>query len=78
MTLLRGSEADDANLTKIIEAMNERGELYGFERLLGRIQGAPNGSVQELQEWALSDVGAFMASAEQHDDTTLVVFWLTA
>ncbi|MBN1890063.1 MAG: SpoIIE family protein phosphatase [Thermoflexales bacterium] len=61
----------------LVEAMNESSELYGFERLLARIQDAPGGSAQELQEWVLSDVGAFMGQAEQHDDMTLIVLRLT-
>ncbi len=57
----------------IVEAMNAAGELYGFERLLARVQSAAGYSAREVQEWVLSDVSKFAGAAEQHDDMTLVV-----
>lgn len=58
----------------IVEAMNERNEMYGFERLLARLGQAPRAvNAQDMIEWVMEDVRAFMGNVEQHDDITLVV-----
>ncbi len=57
----------------IVEAMDEAGQLYGFERLLARVQSAPPCSALELQGQILSGARDFAGKAEQHDDMTLVI-----
>jgi serine phosphatase RsbU (regulator of sigma subunit) len=57
----------------IVEAMNSRRELYGFERLAARLNQRPSDDAQELLDWILDDVRAFIGGAGQRDDLTLVV-----
>ncbi|HXW01358.1 MAG TPA: PP2C family protein-serine/threonine phosphatase, partial [Anaerolineae bacterium] len=57
----------------VIEAMNQAGELYGFERLEALVRSlAADLSPQALLEAILADVTAFVGAAEQHDDITMV------
>ncbi len=55
------------------EAMNEKNELFGFDRLEQRIEGLSESSAREIRDKILEDVVAFNANAEQHDDMTVVV-----
>jgi len=58
----------------ITEAMNERRELFGFERLETTLLGLPSGlSARAMLDSVLSQVRAFAGKAKQHDDITLVV-----
>jgi sigma-B regulation protein RsbU (phosphoserine phosphatase) len=57
----------------IVEAMNEQKEIFGFERLLEVVQGAPSLSAELLLKEILERVKKFAGGAEQHDDLTLVV-----
>ncbi len=57
----------------IVEATNETGEMYGFERFLASVANAPRGSARDIQEWILAGVRGFVGSAEPHDDMTLIV-----
>lgn len=58
----------------IVEAMNARAKIYGFERLLARIAKVSRAaSAPAVIEWVLQDVRAFVGGAEQHDDMTMVV-----
>ncbi len=62
----------------VIEAMNPVSKLYGFERLETLVRSLEsNISPQALIEAVLEDVAAFVGSAEQHDDITLVAVKLT-
>ncbi|HXV41719.1 MAG TPA: SpoIIE family protein phosphatase, partial [Anaerolineae bacterium] len=57
----------------VIEAMNQAGELYGFERLEALVRSlAADLSPQALLEAILADVTTFVGAAEQHDDITMV------
>ncbi len=57
----------------VIEAMNSARQLYGFERLEALVRSLEaNLSPQALIEAVLNDVTIFVASADQHDDITLV------
>ena len=58
----------------VIEAMNSRRELYGFERLEALVRSLPPDlSPQALIEAVLADVSTFIGSAEPNDDMTIVV-----
>jgi sigma-B regulation protein RsbU (phosphoserine phosphatase) len=57
----------------IVEAMNAKEELYGYERfeaLLQRSTSEPGG----LKETIIADVNRFTGLSAQHDDMTLVCF----
>jgi sigma-B regulation protein RsbU (phosphoserine phosphatase) len=57
----------------IVEAMNEREEIFGFERLLDVLQSAGPISADELLREILNKVKLFAGNAPQHDDLTLIV-----
>ena len=57
----------------IVEAVNEKGELYGFERLLASIEEGRELRTDELIEKLIQDVMQFAGKLEQHDDLTAVV-----
>ena len=56
----------------IVEAMNERGELYGFERFAEAIARGPATSAAMLAH-LFADVAAFTGAAVMHDDMAIVV-----
>ncbi|HEU4325105.1 MAG TPA: SpoIIE family protein phosphatase [Roseiflexaceae bacterium] len=57
----------------VVEAHNDQGELFGFERLEAAIAEVhPLEDVRTLVEVVLARVQAFMSNTEQHDDITLV------
>jgi serine phosphatase RsbU (regulator of sigma subunit) len=57
----------------IVEAVNEKGELYGFERFLASIEEGRGLNPAELLEKLIKDVMFYMGNLEQHDDLTAVV-----
>jgi len=57
----------------IIEAMNAREELYGFERLEALIAASP-ADPELLNSAIINDVNLFTGLSPQHDDMTLVCF----
>lgn len=57
----------------IIEAMNDRKELYGYERFKEIIRKSPSGA-EALKSAILADVNCFTGLGPQHDDMTLVCF----
>ncbi|MEN8245169.1 MAG: SpoIIE family protein phosphatase [Thermodesulfobacteriota bacterium] len=57
----------------IVEAMNAKEEMYGFERLEDVVRNATNLSAQEILDKILEDVNIFVSRAEQHDDLTVIV-----
>jgi sigma-B regulation protein RsbU (phosphoserine phosphatase) len=57
----------------IVEAVNEKGELYGFERFLTSIEEGRELGAGELLEKLIQDVEQFVGKVEQHDDLTAVV-----
>jgi len=57
----------------IVEAMNDQGELYGFERFEAAIACGPADSAQALLAHLFADVAAFVDEAEMHDDMAMVV-----
>ena len=57
----------------IVEAMNEKEEIFGFERLVEVVQGARSATADLLLKEILDRVNAFTGGAAQHDDLTLIV-----
>lgn len=57
----------------IVEAVNAKGELYGFERFLTSIEEGDALGAHELLEKIINDVTLYAGNVEQHDDLTAVV-----
>jgi serine phosphatase RsbU (regulator of sigma subunit) len=57
----------------IVEAMNHKEEMYGFDRFLASIEEGKNLEADKFMEKLLSDVSRFVGDKEQHDDLTVVV-----
>ena len=57
----------------IVEAMNEKEEMFGFERLLDVVQGTQSMSADSLLQEILNNVNEFADGATLHDDLTGIV-----
>ncbi|HMO56601.1 MAG TPA: SpoIIE family protein phosphatase [Roseiflexaceae bacterium] len=57
----------------IVEAMNPRGELFGFDRLLAAVADGPTSTAAAMIAHLYAAVDAFVGDAEIHDDMALVV-----
>ena len=57
----------------VTEAMNERDDLFGEERLTKVIEGYHDRSPEVIQTQILWDIEAFVGATSQHDDMTMVV-----
>ncbi len=57
----------------IIEAMNARDELYGYDRFEALIRKGPS-EPETLKSAIIGDVNRFTGLSAQHDDMTLVCF----
>ena len=57
----------------IVEAMNSKEEIFGFERLLEIFQDASTMTADSLLKKILSQVNEFVGAADQHDDITIIV-----
>jgi serine phosphatase RsbU (regulator of sigma subunit) len=57
----------------VVEAMNAKSELYGFDRLMAAISSARDLGADELLQSVIDDVTRFVGGVEQHDDLTIVV-----
>ena len=57
----------------IVEAMNAKEEMYGFDRLEAVVKASAALSAQELMDKILQDVNTFVSGAEQHDDITVII-----
>jgi sigma-B regulation protein RsbU (phosphoserine phosphatase) len=57
----------------ISEAMNEKGELFGEDRLRQLLERDGAGGSEDVRERILAEVGRFVGMAPQHDDMTMVV-----
>ncbi len=57
----------------MVEAVNDKGELYGFERFLASIEEGRELRADELLEKLIKDIMLFVGKVEQHDDLTAVV-----
>jgi serine phosphatase RsbU (regulator of sigma subunit) len=61
----------------MVEAVNDKGELYGFERFLASIEEGRGLSPNELLEKLIKDVLVYTGQVEQHDDLTAVIVKVT-
>ena len=57
----------------IVEAMNEAGEMYGFDQFIKIIDENCNLDADAFLRKLMSDVTHFVGDAEQHDDLTIVI-----
>jgi phosphoserine phosphatase RsbU/P len=57
----------------IVEALNEREEMFGFDRLLEIVQRSSSISSEGLLDEILSRVKDFVGASVQHDDLTVIV-----
>ena len=57
----------------IVEAMNQKKEIFGFERLLEIVQEASSMDADSLLKEILDRVNAFSGGAAQHDDLTVII-----
>jgi serine phosphatase RsbU (regulator of sigma subunit) len=61
----------------VVEAVNETGEEFREERLLGSLN-TSSGSAAEVLSRVMTDVNGFVGYARQHDDITALVLRVTA
>jgi sigma-B regulation protein RsbU (phosphoserine phosphatase) len=57
----------------VVEAMNNKRELYGFERFMTSIERGRELDADALLEKLMDDVARYAGDSEQHDDLTIVV-----
>lgn len=57
----------------IVEAMNNKQEIFGFDRLLDAVQGAGTMTAEALRNKILNKVNEFSQGVVQHDDLTIIV-----
>jgi phosphoserine phosphatase RsbU/P len=57
----------------VVEAVNEKGEMFGFERLLEAVSQAGQGNADVILSVLKQKVDAFVGKAPQHDDITIIV-----
>jgi len=57
----------------IVEAMNEKKEMFGFDRLLEIVRGKHTTSSESLLKEIIDQVNLFTGNAPQHDDLTVIV-----
>ena len=57
----------------IVEAMNEKKEIYGFERLQEVIKSSRVDTAEALMNEVIASVDEFAGRAPQHDDITVIV-----
>jgi len=57
----------------VVEAMNKKKEMYGFNRFVDIIKKNRGLDVNLFLEIIIEDINSFVGKAEQHDDLTIVV-----
>ena len=57
----------------VVEALNKKGKMYGFERFIEVIKSNRGLDAEIFLEKLIDDVNSFVGKAEQHDDLTIVV-----
>jgi sigma-B regulation protein RsbU (phosphoserine phosphatase) len=61
----------------VVEAMNEKEEMFGFDQLLEVVKNSPTKTAESLLEDIKSSVNEFTGGAPQHDDITIIVVQAT-
>jgi len=57
----------------VIEAMNQQGKLFGFDRLEHAVATGPAVSAQAMLDHLKQEIQSFVGPIEPHDDLTIVV-----
>jgi sigma-B regulation protein RsbU (phosphoserine phosphatase) len=57
----------------VVEAMNKKEKMYGFERFIEVIKKNRGLDADKFLEKLIEDINSFVGKAEQHDDLTIVV-----
>jgi serine phosphatase RsbU (regulator of sigma subunit)/CHASE2 domain-containing sensor protein len=57
----------------VVEAMNKKEKMYGFDRFLEVIKVNSGLGADKFLEKLIDDINSFVGKAEQHDDLTIVV-----
>lgn len=57
----------------VVEAVNEAGEMFGFDRLLEAVSRAGKGDAGAVLDVLKNEVDSFVGKAPQHDDITIIV-----
>jgi serine phosphatase RsbU (regulator of sigma subunit) len=57
----------------VVEAMNKKEKMYGFDRFLEVIKENKGNDADTFLEKLIDDINSFVGKAEQHDDLTIVV-----
>ena len=57
----------------IVEAMNKKQEMYGFERLHEAVKSSTAKTAETLMQDIIEDVSIFTGNVPQHDDLTIIV-----
>ena len=57
----------------VVEAQNERGEMFGFDRLEDAVARGPQAHSQAMLDYLVKTVSGFVGNTEPHDDLTIVV-----
>jgi serine phosphatase RsbU (regulator of sigma subunit)/CHASE2 domain-containing sensor protein len=57
----------------VVEAMNKKEEMYGFERFLEVVKENRGLEAEKFLQHLIDDINRFVGKAEQHDDLTIVV-----
>lgn len=58
----------------VTEARDSRRQLFGADRLVAALAGAPGNSARDLVDHVLASVGEFVGAEEQADDMAIVVY----
>jgi sigma-B regulation protein RsbU (phosphoserine phosphatase) len=57
----------------VVEAMNKKGKMYGFDRFLEVIKENRGLDANTFLQKLIDDINSFVGKAEQHDDLTIVI-----
>ncbi len=71
--LLKGGDTVVFYTDGIVEAMNKKEEMYGFDRFMNTINDNRELGADPLLEKLMEDVTAFVGGARPHDDLTIIV-----
>jgi|GEM_PF-217602 len=57
----------------IVEAMNDKDEMYGYETFCEFVHGVKHKTADEIKDDILTEMKRFMGDASQYDDLTLII-----